>query len=413
MENTSKKTSYGEMTKATQEQATGAFVDTLNAIRLRELVRRYAEIDRRKAGADQELESLVRDIKKLIESNRGGTTGMHGFIGERVQVGFCNERAVMQGLKASYRLIDDNGMTDYMRNDILIQQKACQSDKALGLTHIVAHSKKYPCYVEKNGIYQIPKDFYMKMQKFMNMPESEAFKLRKEDLRMWRKVQEFKTAMPGVKVESMVVTYGEIQVGAVESTIEKEKASVQKEYNKQRNEAEYACRPTVTEGIKATAASAAIEGVTDGVVSVLEHKQDGKKIKDFDREDWKEIGIDAAKGAGKGAARGAIVYAATNVAHIPAGAASAAVTGGVVIVENAVKYAKGECDGKECLGKIADGCMLTAVSAVSAEIGKKLIPIPVVGPILGSAIGTGIYKLAKKPILKLYRFFFDAEPCVA
>lgn len=72
---------------------------------------------------------------------------------------------------------------------------------------------------------------------------------------------------------------------------------------------------TLQEGLKVTACSAALEGLVDGGVSILEHKQERGKIRNFEKEDWKEIGIDTAKGVGKGAVRGAAVYAATNVAH--------------------------------------------------------------------------------------------------
>lgn len=205
MINQTEKKVYQEIASTTQAQTTGAFIGTLNEIRLHELVKRYAEIDCHKAGADQELQALREEIKNLIESNRGGTTGMHGFIGERVQVSFSNARAVMQGQEKAYTLIDDNGMTDYLRGNTLIQQKACLSDKALGLTHIAAHAEKYPVFIQENGIYQIPKDFYAKYQRFVNMAEETALKLRKEDLRMWKRVQEFKAAIPEAKVEPMVV----------------------------------------------------------------------------------------------------------------------------------------------------------------------------------------------------------------
>ena len=209
------KKTYQEIASTTQAQTTGAFVGTLNEIRLHELLRRYSEIDCHKAGAEQELQALREEIKTLIESNRGGATGMHGFIGERVQVSFSNARAVMQGQEKTYTLIDDNGMTDYLRGNTPIQQKACISDKALGLTHVADPAENYPVFIQDNGIYQIPKDFYEKYQRFVNMTEEVALKLRKEDLRMWKRVQEFKSAVPEAKVESMVVTYDEIQAGAV------------------------------------------------------------------------------------------------------------------------------------------------------------------------------------------------------
>jgi murein L,D-transpeptidase YcbB/YkuD len=86
----------------------------------------------------------------------------------------------------------------------------------------------------------------------------------------------------------MVVTYDEIQAGAVNGTIDREMAAVEKEYRKQRNAAENACKPTVQEGLKVAAYSAALEGIVDGSISILEHKQERGKIRDFEKEDWKE-----------------------------------------------------------------------------------------------------------------------------
>lgn len=411
MINQTEKKVYQEIASTTQAQTTGAFIGTLNEIRLHELVKRYAEIDCHKAGADQELQALREEIKNLIESNRGGTTGMHGFIGERVQVSFSNAWAVMQGQEKAYTLIDDNGMTDYLRGNTLIQQKACLSDKALGLTHIAAHAEKYPVFIQENGIYQIPKDFYAKYQRFVNMAEETALKLRKEDLRMWKRVQEFKAAVPEAKVEPMVVTYDEIQAGAVNGTIDREMAAVEKEYRKQRNAAENACKPTVHEGLKVTACSAALEGIVDGSISILEHKQERGKIRNFEKEDWKEIGIDTAKGIGKGAIRGTAVYAATNIVHVPADVASATVTGAFGVIENSSRYIKGECTGKECAIGIADACASAAVSAISTKLGRRFIPIPFLGPLIGNAAGTLLYKVAKKPIIKLLNSLTETEAC--
>lgn len=413
MINQTEKKVYQEIASTTQAQTTGAFIGTLNEIRLHELVKRYAEIDCHKAGADQELQALREEIKNLIESNRGGTTGMHGFIGERVQVSFSNARAVMQGQEKAYTLIDDNGMTDYLRGNTLIQQKACLSDKALGLTHVAAHAEKYPAFIQENGIYQIPKDFYAKYQRFVNMAEETALKLRKEDLRMWKRVQEFKAAVPEAKVEPMVVTYDEIQAGAVNGTIDREMAAVEKEYRKQRNAAENACKPTVQEGLKVAACSAALEGIVDGSISILEHKQERGKIRDFEKEDWKEIGIDTAKGIGKGAIRGTAVYAATNIVHVPADVASATVTGAFGVIENSSRYIKGECTGKECAIGIADACASAAVSAISTKLGRRFIPIPFLGPLIGNAAGTLLYKVAKKPIIRLFNSLMETEACPA
>ena len=387
---------------SSEEQAAGAFVDMLNGIRAEELLRKYETIAARKSSADQELESLREDIEQLIASNRGGKTGMHGFIGERIQVGFANERAILQGQSPKYALIDDNGMTDYLRGQTLIQQKACISDKSLGLTHVLSHSEKYPVFLEKDGVYQIPRDFYEKYKRFLSMPESEALKLRKEDLRMWRRVQEFHKAMPDVKVEPMISTYAEIQVDAVETTIQREEAAAEHICQEQRSSAEESCRATLQEGAKVAVCSAVLEGAVNGCISIIEHKKDGKALREFSQDDWKEIGIDAAKGAGKGAVRGAAVYAATNMINMPASAATAVVTGTFIVIDKTVELSCGECDSTEFAAEIADGCIGVAVSAFSAELGRRLIPIPVLGHIIGNAAGMFVYRVAKDQLVRCF-----------
>jgi len=385
---------------STEEQATGAFVDMLNGIRAEELLRKYEAAAERKSGADQELQKLKEDIQQLIENNRGGKTGMHGFIGERVQVGFENERAIMRGSVPEYVLLDDNGMTDYVRGQTLIQQKACISDKSLGLTHVRSHSEKYPVFLEKNGVYQIPKDFYEKYKHFLEMPESVALKLRKEDLRMWRRIQEFHESMPDAKVEPMIATYAEIQADVVGETIQREADSVARKYQKQRQSAEESCKATLQEGAKVTLCSAALEGVVSGGISIIEHKQGRIKIQDFSTEDWKGIGIETARGVCKGTVRGVVVYATTNVINMPASVATATVTGAFTVVEKTVEFSRGEYTGKEYAFELAEGCASVAVSAVSSELGRKLIPIPVLGSIIGNAVGMFVYKIVKGQIVK-------------
>ena len=203
------KSTVYEVTTTTRDQTTAGFVDMLKQIRLDNLLQKLTEISGRRDDATAEIETLRADIIKLIDSNRGGIKGVHGFIGERVQVVFCNARAIIQGEDPLYYLVDDNGMTDYFRGDVLIQQKACISDKALGLTHVLEHADKYPAFLDQNGVYQIPKDFYEIYSRYIGMPKETAGKLLKDEYRMWLRVQSFHNAAPNIKVEPMVVTYSE------------------------------------------------------------------------------------------------------------------------------------------------------------------------------------------------------------
>ena len=389
-----------EVMTTTRDQATAGFVDMLNQIRLDHLLQRLVEISSRRDNAIAEIETLRTDIVKLIDSNRGGIKGAHGFIGERVQVVFCNARAIIQGESPLYYLVDDNGMTDYLRGDVLIQQKACISDKALGLTHILEHADKYPAFLDQKGVYQIPKDFYEIYTNYVGMTKESAGKLLKDEYRMWRRVQSFHDTAPDIKVEPMVVTYSEIQAGNVMDTIERETNRIEKFCRDQENLAKIACRPTWPEGIRVTVTSAAIEGLVDGGLSLAEHTLQRKKICNLDKRDWTEIGIDAAKGVGKGAVRGAVTYFATNLLKLPAPIASAGVTAAFSIKREMKHLRDGDITEQQFGYAVLEAIADTTVGAISAELGKRLIHIPVVGPLVGNAIGMFIWGLGKSFLRK-------------
>lgn len=364
---------------------------------------RLTEIAERRDDATAEIEKLRVDIIKLIDSNRGGIKGVHGFIGERVQVVFCNARAIIQGENPLYRLVDDNGMTDYLRGDVLIQQKACISDKALGLTHILDHANKYPAFLDQKGVYQIPKDFYEIYTRFIKMPKEVAGKLLKEDYRMWSRVQSFHDAAPDIRVEPMVVTYNEIQAGSVIDTIKCETESIEKLCHEQEVLAKSASQPTWLEGIKITATSAAIEGLADGGLSLVEHTLQGKRIRDFDNTDWSEIGIDAAKGVGKGVIRGAATYFATNLLNVPAPIITSSVTAAFRVRKEVKSLNVGVITKQQFGYSVSEVVADAAVSAISAEAGKRLIRIPILGPLVGNAVGMFIWGMGKKVIRKAFK----------
>ena len=384
-----------KIVQTTQGHACGLFVEYLNNLRLATLLVKLSDLESRKCKADQELTDLRASIAKLIESNRGGEKGMHGFIGERVQVSFSNSEALLNGSSPMYFLVDDNGMTDYICGDTLIQQKACLSDKSFGLAHVLLHSKKYPDFVEKGGVYQIPSDFYERYQYFLKMPEQIALKLRKEDLRAWRAVQKFHDSAPEIEVQPMTVTYAEIQAGAVTTTIDHESAKLNRQYDHLKNNARDSCKASVHECLKVVGASAILEGTVDATLSFTELASN-KPVKSFDDDDWKKIALDGARGVLKGSIRGATVYTATNVANIPAPIATASVTAAFGIAHDITKLANDTISGKEFSEKAIEHCADAAVSVTCAKLGEKLIPIPFVGSLVGNAVGMLVFGIAKK-----------------
>lgn len=120
-----------------------------------------------------------------------------------------------------------------------------------------------------------------------------------------------------------------------------------------------------------------------------------KKFKDFTSDDWKEIAGDSAKGTAKGGVRGASIYVLTNYTATPAAVASAIVTASFGVAEQAHLYRQGKLDEISFIENSEMVCLDASVSALSSFAGQVLIPIPVLGAVIGNAVGTLLYQISK------------------
>lgn len=152
-------------------------------------------------------------------------------------------------------------------------------------------------------------------------------------------------------------------------------------------------KPSLKEGAKVAAASAAIEGVITLVSEVIKKRKDGKRLKDFTEEDWKEILSETGIGTLKGSLRGVFVYTLTNCTHTPASVANALVTASFGVARLLAKYRANEISELEFYENCEIVCLDAAVSALSSFVGQALVPVPVIGAILGNAVGTLIYQI--------------------
>lgn len=387
--------------KSTQEQASAAWIDYLNQLRLDTLVDALSKQDINLENALEEMAKLKESVAfDVVVKNRGGTKGMHGFIGERVQVYIENARKLVEGLSREYTLIDDNSSVDYMRNSTPIQQKCVQSKYGLGA--IKEHIEKYPNFLDDNGIYQIPKNYYEKLKELAVLSTDEASKLTGTDYRLWKEIQNLKNNY-GVnfeKIEPMVADYFEIQVGKIDDTIKKEEEALKDKSQELKNQAYEKSKPTLKEGAKATAASAALEGGVSFCLKVREKLKSGKKLNEFTAEDWKDIGLTTTIDTAKGGIRGASVYALSNFTATPANVASALVTAAFGVVSQANEFGKGNIDNEEFIINSETVCLDVSISAIASILGQVTIPIPVLGALIGNATGMFMYGIAKEFGLK-------------
>lgn len=387
-----------ENMKTMQEQAVASWITYLNQIRIDEFWDKLCSQDINLENAMKELDVLKKSIAEIIQTNRGGDKGIHGFIGERMQVFVENAKKLVDGLDREYHLVDDNGPVDYIKGGIHIQQKARQAN--LGLNAIKEHSEKYPDFLKDGGIYQIPKDYHNRLEKLWHLSAEDAKKLdnRNGDYKLWKAVRQFKenSGITIDQIEPMNTDYLEIQKGSYKRAISKKEEEIKEKDQTNRISAYERSKSTWQEAEKAAKVGAATEAAVSLCLMVAKKHKEGKKLRDYTSEDLKEIGLDTGKGALQGGIRGSVIYGVTNFTRTPANIASAMVTAVFGTVANAVKYTKGEITKEDFIINSEVCCMDAGVSAVSALLGELLIPIPVVGAVIGTSVGNFMYGIVQQ-----------------
>jgi len=381
--------------KKNQEQAIAAWVNYLNQLRIDTLLNKLATQDINLGKALDSIDGALKTIRdEIVDRNRGGLKGMHGFIAEVAEIGVGNAKQMILGQEATHQLLNDNGPVDLVINARNIQQKFSMAGGRFSLDAVLAHKLKYPEFLEGGGVYQLPRNHFDAIKTLVGMSEGEALEqLVNGDspfsMRQWRRVNDF-VVENDINVDTLrpsTFEYQDVQRGVYEKTLAQEKAGLKETDREQRQEAYDASKPTVQEGAKVTIGSAAIEGATALVLAIRAKRKQGKQLRDFDTTDWQEIMRDAGVGSVKGGARGFSLYMLTNFTATPAAVASAIVTASFSIAEQAHRLRGGEISELEFVENSESVCIDAAVSAVSSFVGQALIPIPIIGAVIGNSIG--------------------------
>lgn len=398
---------FGKVIKSNQEQAVASWVNYLNQVRLDRLMETLQLQDQNWEQAVSTLKNTLSTIdKEIIERNRGGLKGMHGFIAEVAECGVGNAREQVVGRIPIYEWINDNGPTDLLRNGVQIQQKFVMSGNHLSLQAITQHFDKYPDFLSQGGKYQIPEDHYKRIQYLLSVPEEQANKMSTStgefSLKQWKEVHDFfdRGNIKLRDIEPSKLKYDQVKRNTIQNTIQNEKQSLKEVDQKIRDDAYDASKPTLGQGIKAAAVSAAIEGGTTLVTAIAKKRKTGKKIGEFDSNDWEEIFKESGIAVVQGEIRGISIYALTNFTVTPAAVASSLCTASFGIAEQAYLLRNGKITEQQFIVNSEILCMDISVSALSSFIGQALIPIPVLGAVIGNTVGTLLYQVAKDNLSK-------------
>ncbi|MFI6869137.1 hypothetical protein [Nocardia sp. NPDC050406] len=391
-----------------QEQAVASWVSYLNQLRVDNLLSALSQRDEHLRDALASVDEAVRKIDlEVVATNRGGQHGMHGFIAEIAEVGIGNARKQILGHEAVYQWVNDNGPVDLMRGSVEIQQKFVAAGGRFSLGAIAEHLQKYPEYVRNGGKYQIPRDHFEVIQRLHGLSPEEVSKLlsRSGDgpsLRDWQRVQVFfQGGSVGFEsLEPSALEYNEVQRGVYTSTMAAEKDSLRATDRSLRDDAHRRSGPTLREGGTAALTAAATAGGTTFVLAVVAKRREGKRLNEFSGRDWIEIAGETGSGFGKGGLRGLSIYALTNLTATSAAVASSIVTTSFSIAEQANKLRRNDIDELEFIETCELITLEAAVRALSSFIGQATIPIPILGAVIGTTVGTVMYKAVASSLTK-------------
>ena len=393
-----------QIAKSTQEQGLAAWVDYLNQLRLNELLEKLAsqDINLEQALAElQKLKDFIGDPARIL----GSASTKQGEIAENAQVYISNARRLIEGLSKEYSFegVARTAPADYLKNGQQIQSKFLNGIKATlngngNANGIRQHIEKYPWFVKNGGSYDIPKDQYDEIMRVLQLRQNSPTLLTKADRRLLDVIDSFEKAT-GLRISKdvrpAVVNYRDVQRGKINETISKEKDSIKETDRRRRKEAYEASKPTLREGVKTAGISAAMEGGMAFCLGVWKKRKQGKHLAEFTAEDWNEVGIDTAKGTLQGGIRGGAIYTMTNFTATPAAVANALVTACFGVAAQAYQFQQGNITADDFIVNSEVLCLDVSVSAVASMFGQTLIPVPVLGAIIGNIAGMFMYQIAK------------------
>ena len=389
--------------KSNQEQAVASWINYLNQVRLDTFWEKLNNQNIKLAAAVETLENTLTHIEKdVIEKNRGGVKGMHGFIAEVSEVGITNARREIVGKSGNCKWVNDNSPVDIVRDGINIQQKFSESKGLFSLNAVRDHLKKYPDYTKNGGKYQIPKDHYDEIKRYLAITKEEADRLPTStgefSLKKWTKIQKYfdEGEIRLEDLEPSKVRFDDVQKDQIGTTIRHEEKSLRETDKEIRRGFYEESKPNLKEGAQATLIAAGIEGAATFVIAIRVKIKAGKKIGEFTAEDWREICGKTGGGFAKGCARGVTIYTLTNFTATPAFVASSMATASFAVAEQAHLLKTGKISEEQFLLNSQVICVDTSVSALSSMIGQAVIPVPVLGAVIGNTVGMLMNQIAKE-----------------
>ena len=251
--------------------------------------------------------------------------------------------------------------------------------------------KQYREFATGTGRYHIPKDQFEQLRQLRETGTIDGLADRTA-ARLQRQIETLATES-GRSLDELIApgeaTYAEAQQGRVHDTIDQkeDRLSETNEDLKEQIHAEHG--PTLAGALTAASIGAAAGAGVSFAQSVWVKCKEGKNPfqGDFSAEDWKEIGVDTATGAGGGAVAGGTLYLLTNATELSAPFAGVLVSGMMGLGKLVGHYHAGKIDGAQFVHLSLLVASDAAIVGLASMAGQTFIPVPMLGAFVGSIAG--------------------------
>lgn len=389
-------------------QGIGAYVNCLNNLRIQDLQIAMKIIEDEackvilnKDNASKILNHTRDNIEDVILKKRGGENGGHGFIAEFAEAGIVNARRAIEGLNPIVKVLNDNGPAD-----LLIGRNTIQMKFYGNLRDELAQSFHYSAKMKM----MFPKDHVLVFEKIMAGAKEVEFNGKRLSIKQITDIRQTINDITKSKgltsykswMKSSVLNYNDAQKNSIHSLLGSEEKNIRKtvrlkqqELNGKRLVAQKHALPNLKEASKVARNAAFLQGGLALLSSVYGKYKEGKSIFEFEQSDWLDCGLDTAEGVVKGAISGYSIYGLTNVFGISAPNASALVMATYGMIDIILKYRSTEITQDEFMNLLTLNVMDASFATIGACIGQAMIPIPVLGSIVGSIASSIIWEIGK------------------
>jgi ABC-type iron transport system FetAB permease component len=130
----------------------------------------------------------------------------------------------------------------------------------------------------------------------------------------------------------------------------------------------------------------------------MNKRRHGKKLKDLTTDDWTEIAGDTAVGAARGGVRGLSIYSLINLTVTSVAVANMMAAAAFGVADQANKFRRGEISEVTFVENAELVCLEVGVCALSSALGQAIIPVPILGAVIGNTVGTIMYNAASSSL---------------